>query len=216
MQALEAVLREEKTRLGAQASLTLNRVGLSAAEPLPLAKLAVEDVCHRAMAVARKECERLAGLQRAAKAGRAAKALGYDRGRHFNGGASGGGSGGGTGWPPAVQTAPGSGIDRTGHGKRPRPGGGLLASLTSSSGSRAVGAMAARFVEQRRHTEAKREKVSAAGNGKRRCHFVPRTTPFCCCSRRFLFFKHTHTHTSAVFPFCPYPRISGGVRRHVV
>ena len=36
--------------MGRQAALTLNRARISAAEPLPMAKLAVEDVCNREMA----------------------------------------------------------------------------------------------------------------------------------------------------------------------
>ena len=36
------MLREERGALGAQAALTLNRTGVSAADPLPMVKLAVE------------------------------------------------------------------------------------------------------------------------------------------------------------------------------
>lgn len=146
--------------MGAQAALTLDRVGLSAAEPLPMAKLAVEDVCHRTMQVARKECERLVGLQRKALAARASKTLGYERPdnnncihHHHNGGMA----------TTSVDQSPmPTTIGRNGHRKRPRPGGPLV-SLTGAMGActkrGGVGAMAARFVEQRRHFEAKREKV---------------------------------------------------------
>jgi len=148
--------------MGAQAALTLDRVGLSAAEPLPMAKLAVEDVCHRTMQEARKECERLVGLQRKALAARASKTLGYERPdnnsthHHHIGGMA-------TTSSTADQGPMPTTISRNGHRKRQRPGG-PLASLTGAMGGGGtkrggVGAMAARFVEQRRHFEAKRERV---------------------------------------------------------
>jgi hypothetical protein len=160
IKSLEAVLREEKTLMGAQAALTLDRVGLSAAEPLPMAKLAVEDGCHRTMQVARKECERLVGLQRKARAARASKTLGYERPDNNHHHHSSGSSSGATSADQGPMTTT---IGYNGHRKRQHPGG-PLASLTGVQGGAGtkrggVGAMAARFVEQRRHLEAKRERV---------------------------------------------------------
>ena len=55
----EAILRKEKSLLASQAALTFDRVKMSASDPLPMTKLAVENVCDREMKRARQQVEEL-------------------------------------------------------------------------------------------------------------------------------------------------------------
>ena len=55
----EALLRKEKGLLSSQAALAFDRAKLSASEPLPVTKLAVENVCDREMKLARRHVEEI-------------------------------------------------------------------------------------------------------------------------------------------------------------
>ena len=81
LHALETMLRSEKTLVGAQAALTLNRAQVSACDPLPMAKMAVEDVCNREMKRARVEVERLSAERRGKRVARETKSIGYEMGK---------------------------------------------------------------------------------------------------------------------------------------
>ena len=81
LHGLEKMLRGEKTLLAHQAALTLNRTELSACEALPVAKMAVEDVCNREMKAARRAVEDLSRQRYEKAKTRERRAVGYEMGR---------------------------------------------------------------------------------------------------------------------------------------